>query len=280
MVAAAERLNTTQSNLSKRILEMEQRLAVEVFDRSRRKIKLTWKGRELLRHSEMILRQHHTLIRSCRSESAFEGDFRLGVLESVGLTWLPRLIAEVRSRYTGMRPHPEITTSENLLARLRDLQIDLAIVTDAGNLTNDVRTRELARLELGLFGAPKRVDVLRDLRIRDLGYLPIIGHSRHSGMQRTLDAFFRRQDIHIEPLIASNSLSTTIHLAASGIGFVFIPKGIAFPDIARGLIRPIPMAEALPSVRYVAAYRRDDLTEISHEIAGIAAGACDFNTRY
>ena len=44
-IEAAERLNLTQSTISVRIKELEQDLGVLLFDRSRRQIQLTPKGR-------------------------------------------------------------------------------------------------------------------------------------------------------------------------------------------------------------------------------------------
>src|SRR6185437_2713914 len=46
--AAALRLNTTQSAISKRIQELESRFDLEIFDRSRRTACLTPKGEEIL----------------------------------------------------------------------------------------------------------------------------------------------------------------------------------------------------------------------------------------
>lgn len=279
MAAAAERLNTTQSNLSKRVLEMELRLGVELFDRSRRSIRLTGKGREILDVVASLLTQHRALVRLCQENAAYEGEFRLGVLESVGLTWLPALISALNARFPRMSVHPEINTTVNLVDRLQNRLIDLAVVTDTGALTNEMRSVELAGIEIALFGAPDRVKGLSPLSLTDLERLPIIAHSQFSGMQKTLDAFMRRRGISLDTPISSNSLSVTIHLASSGSGYVFLPRGVQFPDLARGLIREVPMAEPLPTIHYVAAFRKDDLTALSSEVSEIAADVCDFSMR-
>ncbi|WBU61594.1 MFS transporter [Paracoccus albus] len=156
----------------------------------------------------------------------FEGEFRLGVLESVGLTWLPRLIDEMRKRYPRLTPHPEINTSANLLDRLERRQIDLAVLTDTGTLPSENRSIELAQLQIGVFGAPAKVKNMGSLCIEELQEIPIIAHSQLSGTQKTLNSFMRRRGIYLEPHISSNSLSVTVHLAASGMGFVFLPRGV------------------------------------------------------
>ena len=57
-IAAANHLNTTQSNISKRIHEMEETLQTELFDRSKRAIRLTMNGQELMELSERLLNVH------------------------------------------------------------------------------------------------------------------------------------------------------------------------------------------------------------------------------
>ena len=53
--AAADRLYTTQSAISKRINELEVFFVTSLFDRSRRTVQLTAKGRELLEAAEEML---------------------------------------------------------------------------------------------------------------------------------------------------------------------------------------------------------------------------------
>src|SRR3546814_1072351 len=50
--AAAEKLNVTQSTVSARILELEQELEIDLFDRSRRQVQLTYQGRDFVRYAE------------------------------------------------------------------------------------------------------------------------------------------------------------------------------------------------------------------------------------
>lgn len=279
LVAAAERLNTTQSNVSKRIIELEQRLGVSFFDRSHRTIRLTAHGQNMMVQSERLLRQRSELLESLQGRRAYVGEYRFGVLESVGLTWLPRLVSALRHSYPQITPFPEVNTTSNLLERLRDRLIDLAIVTDSVDLMQHFETVLLAELRIGLFGKPELVAGMPPLSLADLPRLPIIAHSEKSGMQQLLSAFMRLHRTPIKPVIASNSLSVTSHLAASGAGFIFLPRQIAFPDLTSGKICEVPLLDELPTIRYVAAYRSDDLTSMSHDVGVLASEVCDFGNK-
>ena len=54
--SAAQRLNSTQSTISMRIIELERDLGVELFDRTQRSARPTAKGRDLLQYAEEALR--------------------------------------------------------------------------------------------------------------------------------------------------------------------------------------------------------------------------------
>lgn len=53
--AAAQRLNTTQPAVSKRVRELEQALRVQLFRRQGRKMELTIQGRDLVQRSQPLL---------------------------------------------------------------------------------------------------------------------------------------------------------------------------------------------------------------------------------
>lgn len=52
--AAAAKLNTTQSAVSKRVQELEQQFNVEIFDRTKRTARLTEKGAEVLDYAKRL----------------------------------------------------------------------------------------------------------------------------------------------------------------------------------------------------------------------------------
>ena len=55
--AAAERLHTSQANVSARIRELEEELGLALFDRIGRQVQLTVKARELLGYAERVVNE-------------------------------------------------------------------------------------------------------------------------------------------------------------------------------------------------------------------------------
>ena len=65
--AAANKLNMSQSAISKRIQELEDTFDVEIFDRSKRNARLTEKGGELLDYARDLLNSRDQLLERLQS---------------------------------------------------------------------------------------------------------------------------------------------------------------------------------------------------------------------
>jgi len=85
--AAAQRLNTTQPAISKRVKELEQALRVTLFHRQGRKMELTIQGRDLVQRSQPLLERLEDVVVSLDNPGAATGIIRMGVGEIVAVTW-------------------------------------------------------------------------------------------------------------------------------------------------------------------------------------------------
>src|SRR5690606_14694093 len=76
--AASEKLNTSQPAISQRIAAMESAMAVRLFERGARGIKLTEKGQELLSHAHRMLALRNEMLTVAKAQNAVRGTLRLG----------------------------------------------------------------------------------------------------------------------------------------------------------------------------------------------------------
>lgn len=76
--AAANKLNMSQSAISKRIQELEETFDVQVFDRSKRNARLTEKGAELLDYGKDLLERRDYLLERVSAREVLVRRFRLG----------------------------------------------------------------------------------------------------------------------------------------------------------------------------------------------------------
>ena len=90
--AAAERLNATQSTVSMRIQDLERDFGLTLFDRAQRTARVTDQGRAFLRYAEEVLRLASEMREQLADGATMPGVLRMGVVEMVSVTWLPRFV--------------------------------------------------------------------------------------------------------------------------------------------------------------------------------------------
>ena len=88
---AADRLNTTQSAISKRFRTSSISSICGVFDRSGRSAKLTEKGEQMLTIAKGLLDHRDTTVEQFNRPEIIQRTIRIGVTELTAMTWLPGL---------------------------------------------------------------------------------------------------------------------------------------------------------------------------------------------
>lgn len=271
-VAAADRLNTTQSNISKRIQELELSLRIQVFDRTKRTIRLTAKGEELMRVSEVFLRTHGAVMAVGKRSTVAPGPFRIGVTEAVALTWLPKFCATLTAEYPGLIPVSRVDTPVALNDALVERKLDLVIATKR-RLDADIVVTELASVRRVWLASPAFLPDEGVLSAERLASLPILGHTAEVAINRYLR---ERGFIAANIIASSTNLTALARMAIAGMGITYLHEGIFQDDIRRGRLRVIQTEFELPQLEYVALHRDDPVSPYVSQIAAMAKEVCDF----
>jgi DNA-binding transcriptional LysR family regulator len=126
---AAEVVNKTQSAVSMQMKRLEERLERPIFSRDGRASKLTEDGQRLLDYARRIVKLNVETL-AAFSDAELSGRVRLGVPDDYADRYLP----EIMARFSHSYPAVELTVicepSVDLLERIDNNQIDLAIVTN------------------------------------------------------------------------------------------------------------------------------------------------------
>jgi DNA-binding transcriptional LysR family regulator len=110
----------TQSAISKRLQELEEALGAELFDRTRRSARLTAKGVEIRTLAKDLLATRDRLVEAGVRKMVAPRRFRLGVTELTAMTWLARLVQEIRGTYPDVVVEPRIASGAFLHEQLMD----------------------------------------------------------------------------------------------------------------------------------------------------------------
>jgi DNA-binding transcriptional LysR family regulator len=131
---AAETLKVSQPALSYQIIRLEAELGTKLFDRSKRRIRLTGDGEYFLPMAQLVLFNADEATRSLRDHVGLEAsEVTIGSNPSVATYLMPQLLASFRKEYPRIRISLVEDNDAELQAGVVDGSIDFAIVTAAAS---------------------------------------------------------------------------------------------------------------------------------------------------
>lgn len=238
---AADRLNTTQPNISSRISSLESALDVSLMDRDAGSVRLTTKGLELLYKAREVLGSAEQFLEAADHAALYDGVLRLGVTEMVAHTWLRDYLKALKDRFPQTLVELSVDISVNLSKELRDRSIDLA-------LQNAPFSRQTSgHIPLGKYpmvwvAAPTVALPQRAVSMEDLAQYPIITHARHTRPNEEVTQHFgARRDLHPR-LVQSNNVSASLLMCVDGMGIGTLPAAMVFKELASGELKRIDYA--------------------------------------
>jgi DNA-binding transcriptional LysR family regulator len=244
--AAAQALHKSQSTLSYAIQRIEALLGVEVFERRGRRAVLTPTGAHLQRRARQLLDEAGGLERAAKSLSAgWEAEIRI----AAEIAFPSALLLECLDRFGAESPHTRIEVVESVLAGTAEALVahraDLAI---GGVVPQGFVGEPLMRMRMVIAAHPAHpLHALgRDVTIRDL--------RRHRQLViRESDAKrATRPQLEAEQRWTVSHAATSALAASRGYGYGWYAEERIRDEVARGTLRPLPMAEG--GVRFVELY--------------------------
>ena len=225
ITAAAKRLHIAQPPLSRQMKQLESQLGVQLFERGRRRIKVTEAG-DLLRHrAEQILELTTNTVRELKEfDTGVRGTLSIGAVTSSWVTLLPGLIHTFRDRY----PHVRFRLREGESRRITEL-LDKGIV-DLGMVRVPFDTEIYESIELphepliiafrsgysNLAGS-----ITPEVNLADLAGKPLMIHRKYKKM---LTEHCQQAGFTPEILCESDDVLPLLAWATAAIGIAVVPR--------------------------------------------------------
>jgi DNA-binding transcriptional LysR family regulator len=217
MRAAADELNTVQSNVTARIRALEDEIGVALFERHSRGVTPTAAGRRLLPFVARVSGLLRDAAQAARDDGVPKGPLVIGSLETTTALRLSPILAT----YAGHYPQVDLTlrtgTSCELIARVLDHELEGAFVVgpvDHPELVEETMFRE----ELAVMTAPSVVSL-------DAGVKIVVLRLGCSYRQRLEELLARRGIVGLRTL-EFGTIEAIFGCVAAGLGITLLPKGL------------------------------------------------------
>lgn len=263
---ASMRTGIPKSRLSRRIEELERRLAVRLIDRSSRHFTPTPIGLDLARRGEVIRAEGENALRIIQ-ESLTKPTGALRIASPLLLT--ESSIADFCIGFSKRNPQVVITldTTDGTKPQNMDAY-DIALIASRQELPDtDMIARILQRTEYALVASPEwmaGVPALHDPNdLIDLGGISWLDDDRRTVWGLVSDRG-ELAEIAVRTVMVSNNLKIVHKAARAGLGMARLPLSLVMEDLATGRLRRVLPGWRPPTFSIHAIYR----TRQSLQLAG------------
>lgn len=254
---AAERCHVSQPTLSVALQNLETELGVALIERAKGHATLTELGYQVVGQARKALDEAHRVEMVAQlGKDPLHGDFRLGVIHTIGPYLLPDLIASLRKVAPEMKLYIEESMTALLADNLKYGNVDAAIIALPFDVAG-VETRALYDEDFEVI-VPKGHPWEKRKRIRSSevrGDDVLVLKAGNCFREQVLDAC---PDIsHAEgSMHQGHSIETIRCMVASGYGISVLPAGALAGPYRSDMVAAIPFEDPAPARRVALAWRR------------------------
>lgn len=255
-VGASKLLEMPTSNVSRCISQLEEKLDLQLIERSTRHMKVTQAGQLLYTRAKPLLEAlEQTETELTLRQMQLKGPLRICIPTEIGPALLGSVIAEFACQY----PDLEISCVTNLsgFESLRD-DLDLAIIISRGQMDNsDYIARHLVTIPCTIVAAPSLIQRYgTPTHIQQFEELPCI--TTVSALKGAPWQFVNKkgefETIKVKGHYRVNSGEMAGQAAVAGIGFAILSKQGCQPYISDGRLIEIEFEQAVAPLQLFALY--------------------------
>jgi len=221
---AAERTHTTQPTLSEQLKALEDRLGVQLVERSRTRVLLTPIGQQIVEIARRMLRDANE-IRSLAQSGGRElsGLLRLGLPPTIGPYLLPRVLPSLHKAYPSLKLYVRESLPDELPVALEEGRLDLVMTLlplPHGELESTPLFREPLYLTVAADHPLAARSSVRREELRGIDMLALgPGHQLHEAVLSLCAELGARMRYDFE----GTSLDTLREMVLMGLGVTFLP---------------------------------------------------------
>ena len=268
--SAAERLSTTQPNISSRIATLEASLKTVLMERDAGSVRLTSKGHELLGYARNVLSSVDEFVEAANGEAAFDGAVRLGVTEMVVHTWLRDFMQAFKARFPNVVIELSVDLSSNLETDLAERNIDLAF--QSGPFARKASGEHCLGVYPIIWVASPATGLAKHApaSVENLSKFPILTHARRTRPYEDVAAHFAQWPKLKTRLVPSSNLSACLQMTIDGYGVAALLAPMVEREIASGQLIQVAYPWAPEPLSFAARYDKSKSSSVVQSAAEIA----------
>ncbi len=219
---AAAACHLSQSAFSALIRQLEESLAVRLFDRTTRAVEPTAEGREFEISARRVLAEFDAAVAGMHARATLQrGRVSIALLPSLAADWLPRVLSGFRQAHPGIDVEVADVLSEPCIERVRNGHADFALAATRAD-TPELRAEPFCSDGFHLVcRSDHPLATHPHPRPRDVAAWPFIHLSRTSSVRQYIDAATLPKVL--AAVLEVDQLATVAGMVAEGLGISVVP---------------------------------------------------------
>jgi DNA-binding transcriptional LysR family regulator len=254
---AAEKLDLTQTALTRRIQRLEGYLDVKLLDRTTRSVALTTVGREFLPQAKRLVEELTRSVGRLKGMSrSATGDVTVACITSIADRRLPAMVGKYARKYPGNRVRILDRTGTQVALAVRQGHAEFGItIVPSGE--SDLVDEPILQDPFVLFCLKTHpMSTLKRATWSDLRGMDLITFGEASGNRLLIDYQLARRRLDVRGRFEVEQMSTAFGLVSAGVGVAILPASSRLAEMYPE-VRQIPLVN--PTVkRAIGLTRRRD----------------------
>ena len=220
---AAEKVFATQPTLSMQIQKLEDELGVQIFNRTKKPIRLTNVGEQILKQARNILAEAKRMDDIVAQEKGFiGGEFKLGIIPTVMPTLLPMFLNAFINKHPKINLKIQELNTDSIINQLKEGKIDAGIAATPLKYDNIEERPLYYEPFVGYIPEQHRLNKVEQLMQEDLQDENILVlEEGHCFRNQALSFCSLKKNNAFD--LKSGSFETLINLSNEGLGMTLVP---------------------------------------------------------
>lgn len=257
---AAEKLFINQSAVSIQVKKFEEILGTKLFDRSSKKIKLTYTGESLYKMAEEIFEKvKRTEKEISKVIQMGKAKINIGASPVIAEPLLPKLMKEFTDAHNEIEYDITISSKDHLLKLLKEGELDLIIIDNEHIIDENLEIINIEKGPYVLIGTKPYDD------IRDLEKIPIITRKNIPNNNKAIEVIEDKYGISFKSkIIVKGNLEVIKGMVREGIANVILPYYAVYKEIKENKFKLIQkITEVKDGYEIIVTKDKRDLEQIT-----------------
>jgi DNA-binding transcriptional LysR family regulator len=220
---AAARLNVASSAVNRQLLALEEELGTPVFERLRKRLRLTSAGELLIAHVRQTLKDHQRVRARIEDIKGLrQGEVTIATMGTPAAYILPQVLRSFRRDHPGVKVTAKVMLVNDLVAAVVSGEVDLGFGFNLPAVPG-LQIFSAVESRLGVVALPDHPLTKQPTAslAQCIGY-PLIFPDASMTLRQLLDSSFVRLAVHVDPILETNSVELMKQAALMGLGIAFM----------------------------------------------------------